>query len=105
MRLREGPSAVRAGGGVLGSGDQQRSPWPPRPVWSANAPKPKADAPTPKTSSSRPVAWSTSCPVARVILYHRHVGPVLVRHWSVRMDLFTATVAASVDTRKFRTIS
>jgi hypothetical protein len=38
----------------------------------------------------------------RVILYHRHVGPVLVRDWSVRMDLFTATVAASADTWKFR---
>jgi hypothetical protein len=38
----------------------------------------------------------------RVILYHRHVGPVLVRDWSVRMDLFTATVAATADTWKFR---
>jgi hypothetical protein len=34
---------------------------------------------------------------ARVILYHRHVGPVLVRDWSIRMDLFTATVEASTD--------
>lgn len=34
----------------------------------------------------------------RVILYHRHIGPVLVRDWSTRMDLFTDTVAASANT-------
>jgi hypothetical protein len=38
----------------------------------------------------------------RVILYHRHIGPVLARDRSIRMDLFTATVAASADTWKFR---
>ena len=36
----------------------------------------------------------------------RVIGPVsassVVRDWSVRMDLFTATVAASADTWKFR---
>jgi hypothetical protein len=39
---------------------------------------------------------------ARVILYHRHVGQVLVRDWSTPMDLFTATVAASADTWQSR---
>jgi hypothetical protein len=38
----------------------------------------------------------------RVILYHRHLGPVLVRDWSTPMDLFTATVAASADTWQSR---
>jgi hypothetical protein len=41
----------------------------------------------------------------RVILYHRHVGPVLVRDWSIRMDLFTATVEASADTWRFRNVA
>jgi hypothetical protein len=39
----------------------------------------------------------------RVILYHRHLGPVLFRDWSTPADLFTDTVAASADTGKFRT--
>jgi TniQ len=38
----------------------------------------------------------------RGILYHRHLGPVLVRDWSPRMELFTGTVAASVNTSTFR---
>jgi hypothetical protein len=38
----------------------------------------------------------------RGILYHRHINPVLVRDWSIRMDLFTATVEASDNTWKFR---
>lgn len=33
----------------------------------------------------------------RPILYHRHVGPVLARDWSVRMDLFIGTVDASAQ--------
>jgi hypothetical protein len=38
----------------------------------------------------------------RGILYHRHINPVLVRDWSIRMDLFTATVEASANTWTFR---
>lgn len=38
----------------------------------------------------------------RVILYHRHLGPVLIRDWSTPADLFTATVAASADTQQSR---
>jgi hypothetical protein len=38
----------------------------------------------------------------RRILYHRHIAPVLVRDWSVRMEVFEGTVAASADTWKFR---
>ena len=38
----------------------------------------------------------------RVILYHRHLGPVLFRDWSTPQDLFTDTVAASADTSTSR---
>jgi hypothetical protein len=33
----------------------------------------------------------------RGILYHRHVGPVLARDWSRRMELFIGTVDASAE--------
>ena len=37
----------------------------------------------------------------RGILYHRHVGSVLARDWSRRMDLFIGTVAASAEATNF----
>jgi hypothetical protein len=37
----------------------------------------------------------------RGILYHRHVGSVLAREWSRRMDLFIDTVAASAEATLF----
>jgi hypothetical protein len=36
------------------------------------------------------------------ILHHRDINPVLVRDWSIRVHLFTATVEASANTWKFR---
>jgi hypothetical protein len=36
----------------------------------------------------------------RIILYHRHLGPVLVRDGSTPMDLFVGTVAATAMTRQ-----
>lgn len=57
-------------------------------------------ASTPKTNPQsddrhrRSVTWfARNRQAGRVILYHRHIGPVLVRDWSTRMDLFTGTVA------------
>jgi hypothetical protein len=35
----------------------------------------------------------------RVILYHRHIGPVLARDWSRKMEQFVDTVEASAETR------
>ena len=37
----------------------------------------------------------------RVILYHRHVGSVLARDWSRKMEQFVGTVEASAETRTF----
>ncbi|MFG1755033.1 TniQ family protein [Streptosporangium sandarakinum] len=38
----------------------------------------------------------------RGILYHRHLHPVMIRDWSIPMDLFAGTVHASADTRNYR---
>jgi hypothetical protein len=35
----------------------------------------------------------------RVILYHRHIGPVLARDWARKMEQFVGTVEASAETR------
>ncbi|GIE92815.1 hypothetical protein Ari01nite_02800 [Paractinoplanes rishiriensis] len=40
----------------------------------------------------------------RVILYHRHVGSVLARDWSRKMEEFVGTVEASAETRTFNDI-
>jgi hypothetical protein len=37
----------------------------------------------------------------RVILYHRHVGSVLAREWSRKMEQFVGTVEASAEARAF----
>jgi hypothetical protein len=37
----------------------------------------------------------------RVILYHRHVGSVLARDWSRKMEQFVGTVEASAQVRTF----
>jgi hypothetical protein len=40
----------------------------------------------------------------RVILYHRHVGSVLARDWSRKMEQFVGTVEASAETCAFREV-